>query len=282
MKCAELIDKVKLAASRCYADGELRSVVDIVVDHFWHLRYTDSLIDPDRELCAVDSRLLESVCSLVESGCPVQYITGCTEFCSLNFAVDKRVLIPRPETEELVAAIVERCAEREHLRVLDIGTGSGAIAVALAKYLRNAAVTAVDVSDDALVVARSNALSNQTEVRMLHCDVLTEELPSGEFDIVVSNPPYVAQSERSAMRGNVVDFEPHVALFVADHDPLLFYRTIAQKAAHRLSCGGWLWFEINERFGARTVDLLRTMGYDSVELHKDMSGKDRMVGARRS
>lgn len=216
----------------------------------------------------------------LEKGEPLQYILGKTEFFGLDFEVNSAVLIPRPETEELVDLIL-RENTTPGLRVLDIGTGSGCIAISLAANLKNPIVEAWDVSQDALNVARKNALNNNQSVEFHLKDVLScsgEEL-TGRFDIIVSNPPYVCDREKGEMHPNVLMHEPHLALFVPDHDPLIFYRKIAQLAQSMLKPNGKLYYEINQRFGAETLKLLTDLGFKNPELIPDIFGKDRMVKA---
>lgn len=216
---------------------------------------------------------------------PIQYILGETEFCGLTFNVASGVLIPRPETEELVSLISSDFQNVEKgLRLLDIGTGSGCIAVSLAKSLPTAVLTAWDVSTDALKIAQENATLNQVDVQFEKKDILTylpDTLDKGTWDLIVSNPPYVTQSESSEMEANVLDFEPHLALFVDNADPLLFYRTITDLAIGLLKPSGSLYFEINSRFGNETLELIQTYPFKEVVLLQDLSGKDRFIRAKR-
>jgi release factor glutamine methyltransferase len=188
------------------------------------------------------------------------------------------VLIPRPETEELVRRVLTENVAGGDFRVLDIGTGSGAIAIALARAWPEAVVEAIDISPGALAVARENGQRNGVQVRFSACDIL-QEVPSGQFDVIVSNPPYVRPSERAQMHPNVLDHEPGLALFVPEEDPLLFYRRIATVARDLLQPGGRLYFEINEAMGAEIARLLTRLGYTSVEIRTDLSGKERIAQA---
>ncbi|MBO4333876.1 MAG: peptide chain release factor N(5)-glutamine methyltransferase [Paludibacteraceae bacterium] len=218
------------------------------------------------------------LCRLLK-GEPVQYIEGEAVFYGLTFKVEDGVLIPRPETAELVDWVINDFHDAAPA-ILDVGTGSGCIAVALAHSLPAARVSAVDVSDKALSIAAQNAVANGVAVRFNKLNVLDEE-PDGFFNVVVSNPPYICESERSNMHHNVLDYEPALALFVPDNDPLLFYRRIAVMALKHLLRGGRLYFEINERFGVETVQLLTDLGFSDVSLRPDFFGKDRMVRASR-
>lgn len=222
---------------------------------------------------------LESKVKELSQGRPVQYVIGHSEFCGLDIEVREGVLIPRPETEELVAWVIEKAADIEHPRILDVCTGSGCIALALAARVGKASVVAVDISDEALTIARCNAERLQLGVEFIKDDAL-EHLPNiadRKFDIVVSNPPYIPISERESMHVNVVNFEPDIALFVADDDPLIFYREIAVTAKHILADNGYLLFEIHQPLAQQTVDMLRELGYDAVELRNDCFDKPRMI-----
>lgn len=225
----------------------------------------------------------------IAEGEPVQYVIGETEFCGLTFHVEPGVLIPRPETEELVQLVVNDYADSQaSVRLLDIGTGSGCIAVSLAHLLPGAKVEAWDISDDALMIAKGNAELNEVEVVFNKVDVLSFNAPNfqgstsiedAQFDIIVSNPPYICNKEKADMEENVLAHEPHLALFVPDDDPLLFYRTIARLGLTALSSGGSLYFEINREYGQETIAMLCELGYVKVELHKDQYGNDRMIHA---
>jgi len=209
---------------------------------------------------------------------PIQYILGETEFYGLPFNVNSSVLIPRPETEELVDWIIHDC-NQSNPKILDIGTGSGCIPISLVKNLPGASAEGWDISDEALIVAKENATINHVEVDFFHADVLNHNYPlqNQKYDIIVSNPPYVTISEQLSMLKNVVDYEPHIALFVPDADPLVFYRTIADLALIKLNPGGKLYFEINEQFGNETAELLALRGFINITLKKDINGKERMI-----
>ena len=212
---------------------------------------------------------------------PIQYVLGKTEFYGLPFKVNNHVLIPRPETEELVDWILKSNDKAESVNILDIGTGSGCIAIALAKKMPNNTVYALDVSDAALKVAQENAELNEVDINFIAEDILKVDSMDVKFNIIVSNPPYVREQEKEQMQANVVDYEPHEALFVKNNDALLFYRAIAVMAKENLHEGGALYFEINEFLGEETKSLLSDSGFSKVELKKDMSGKDRMIKATR-
>lgn len=209
---------------------------------------------------------------------PIQYIIGKTEFCGLTLKVSSDVLIPRPETAELVDWIVSDCPQ-SGLRVLDIGTGSGCIAITLAERMVEAEVSAWDISERALAVARENALHNNVRIAFSCMDVFNEPTGTSVFDIIVSNPPYITESERAEMERNVLDYEPETALFVPDTDPLRFYRRIAHIGNQMLKPGGKLFFEINRAYGSETAAMLKYGGYSQVEVRSDSYGNARMIKA---
>ena len=209
---------------------------------------------------------------------PIQYIIGETEFCDLKFKVNENVLIPRPETSELVYKIVERqkTKDKRQLSILDIGTGSGCIAISLAKNIPGSKVHALDISEKALEVAKENAINNNVDVTFINDDILSlKNNIDTKFDIIVSNPPYVRELEKADMRDNVLNWEPHNALFVSDNDPLIFYRNILEFAKTHLNENGEIWFEINEYLGKEMTDLCKEYGFSDIEIFKDFRGKER-------
>ena len=211
----------------------------------------------------------------------MQYILGTTSFYDLEFEVNNDVLIPRPETEELVAWIlsnIEITKSANKLKILDIGTGSGCIAISLAKNISNSEVFAIDVSEKALAVAQKNASTNEVKVIFIEENILNTESLHQTFDVIVSNPPYVRNLEKQEIHKNVLDYEPHLALFVEDDDDaLLFYRKIAHLAQKNLSENGQLYFEINQYLGKQMIELLQEKGFKNIELKKDIYGNDRMI-----
>lgn len=211
-------------------------------------------------------------------GKPIQYVIGKAPFYGREFLVNSSVLIPRNETEELVHLIIKE-NKKEGMRILDIGTGSGCIPITLALEIKGADVFGLDISEEALLVASHNAEELGVKVDFLKCNILNEKIPFKNLDIIVSNPPYVKVSEKELMHDNVLKYEPHLALFVMDDDPLLFYRHIAQKAKKALIPKGRLYFEINETLGAITSELLTENGYKDVQIIKDLNNKDRIVKA---
>lgn len=259
---------------------EAKSMARILMSHYLGVeRYAEQL-RPNAPVPPNDAAALLAATQRVCAHEPLQYVLGSTTFMGLNLQVDARALIPRPETEELVQWAQQTAMDRNAQRLLDIGTGSGCIAIALAHLLPNAQVHALDMSADALALAQSNAQRVGVQVAFHRANAL-EPLPAtlpAPFDLIVSNPPYVLDSERASMRPNVLQHEPWQALFVPDTDPLLFYRSIAQHAKDGLLApGGALLFEINETQGEQTCNMLCSMGFNGIELRRDMFGKERMV-----
>ncbi|WCT10108.1 peptide chain release factor N(5)-glutamine methyltransferase [Mucilaginibacter jinjuensis] len=233
---------------------------------------------PETELTDEQSEKLSTILNQLQTGEPLQYILGHTEFYGLKFEVNPNVLIPRPETEELVGWIIES-SELPPINILDIGTGSGCIAITLKHELKQATVSAIDISIGALETAKRNAANNQVEVNFIHADILAHEniKLDKKLDVIVSNPPYVTETDKRQMHTNVTDFEPHTALFVPEEDPLLFYNAIADFATKNLNDNGLLFFEINESYGEETIEMLNNKSFINIELRKDMSGRDRMI-----
>ncbi|MBL4653276.1 MAG: peptide chain release factor N(5)-glutamine methyltransferase [Flavobacteriales bacterium] len=233
-----------------------------------------------------DNQIIDiyDVISKLSLSIPLQYAIGETEFYGLKFKVTKSVLIPRQETEELVRWIINtlKTVTEYPIKILDIGTGSGCIPIVLAKNLSSAKVFGLDISVEALEIARQNNKINSVKVQFDEYDVLNNDLSSySNFDIIVSNPPYVLESEKILMHKNVLEYEPHLALFVKDSDPLVFYKRIAELAVKSLKTGGFLFFEINEKYGQETVNLLESLSYENVQLKKDINGKERMIRCKK-
>lgn len=265
-----------------YDEREARPVGQIVFEELLGVTPVMFALDKNRRISESDIVNIYRAIKRLNSGVPVQHITGKGYFRDLVLRVSGDVLIPRPETEELVQWIVDDFANAKHsgpLKIWDIGTGSGAIAVSLAAELNNVQVWASDVSEKALSIAQENCNTNGQHVRFFRQDILADALPDEQFDVIVSNPPYIRLSEKSLMRSNVLDHEPHSALFVPDEDPLLFYRAIGQKGIKLLNPGGKIYLEINEGLGQETCHLYESMGYVQVEIKKDLPGKDRFVKA---
>ncbi|NNJ89815.1 MAG: peptide chain release factor N(5)-glutamine methyltransferase [Eudoraea sp.] len=224
-----------------------------------------------------ESLFFEGLAAL-KLGRPIQYVLGTTSFLELTLRVNEHVLIPRPETEELVRWILkDHEGSRSKIKILDIGTGSGCIAIALAKYLPLAEVEAIDISEEALVVAKQNATKNEVTVLFKQADVRDIDIPQKEYDIIVSNPPYVLESEKVSMENHVKNAEPSRALFVPDKHPLLFYEYLAIVAQKALKKGGELYLEINQLYGKEVSDLLKEHGINDIEIRQDLHGKDRFI-----
>lgn len=276
-----------------YPAEEITSIKYLVLSDISNLSKAQLRAFTDLELNYEQWQNLDRIISELKTGKPVQYILGHTEFFGLTFKVTPSVLIPRPETEELVEWILlesqnSKLKSQKPFKILDVGTGSGCIPVTLKKHLPDAEVSGLDVSLDALKTAQQNAELNSVDVKFIDGDILNQgtailnNVKSGGlemFDIIVSNPPYVTEREKGDMHNNVLGFEPHLALFVKDNDPLVFYNAIADFALRQLEKGGLLFFEINENFGEQTVELLIHKQFKNIELRKDMRGRDRMVKA---
>jgi release factor glutamine methyltransferase len=239
---------------------------------------------PEKELTLTQQEEANNILTQLKTGKPLQYALGYTEFYGLKFLVNTSTLIPRPETEELVQWVLDSVEgyklKVEGLNLLDIGTGSGCIAISLKKNLPAAKVSAIDISVDALNTAKENAKLNEVEVNFIQADILNSQLATRNFQLIISNPPYVTLEDKKRMHTNVTDFEPHTALFVPEDDPLLFYRAIADFALINLMGNGLLFFEINESLGKETAALLQSKGFKNIELRQDMSGRDRMIKAK--
>lgn len=256
---------------------EVQAMIRIICEDVFNYDQVDVALRQDSELPEFAQERITGIVARLRRHEPLQYIVGSARFHGHRFKVTPAVLIPRPETEQLVDLIVDENTGSD-LRVLDMGTGSGCIAISLARALKFASVDALDVSRDALAVARENAATLKARVRLFESDMLAPQ-PSARYDIIVSNPPYVCWSEREAMDRNVKDYEPGQALFVPDNDPLLFYKAIAPYAAQSLERGGRLYLEINQRFGDEIKRLLEENGLDEVRIIEDSYGKVRFAAA---
>lgn len=260
-----------------YPIEEINTFYFLLCEAYLDKTRIDLALNPTEALSEVKvAAFLKAIGQLSEE-CPVQYILGSTEFMGLPFEVDRNVLIPRPETEELISWILSDSHKIKHL--LDIGTGSGCIPVVLAKHLSNARIDAMDISDKALEVAQRNASNNQVVVNFLQHNVLHLHALPATYDLIVSNPPYVRESEKKQMKNNVLKHEPELALYVPDEDPLLFYRHIAKLALTGLKNGGLLYFEINQYLGEELTALLKSLNFQNIELKKDIFGVHRMIRA---
>lgn len=259
-----------------YGNGEARAITDYVLDVCFGLSKADILCGAVDEMTAEKTAELNKIFGRLTEGEPVQYVLGRAEFSGRWFNVRPGVLIPRPETEELCAWITADSKASGSPKVLDIGTGSGCIAITLQLDMPESKVTAWDISADALDVARENAQQLGANVNFVKLDALNAK-PEGEWDVIVSNPPYICEKEKKDMAVNVLEHEPHTALFVPDADPLLFYRAITRLAVQTLSKGGRLYFEINPIYADDTCRMMQAEGMTAVELRSDMYGKQRMA-----
>lgn len=276
----ELYNKVWMSVAPLYDHPEPVAVAERICADLYSFDRFGMTLMPSAEVEGFDEEVFDRVCKRLAEGCPVQYVVGHTEFCDLRFAVREGVLVPRPETEQLVRLVAEKHSN-SGVRLMDIGTGSGAIAVSLAKLIEGARVTAVDVSEDALAVASENAAANDAKVEFVRADIFAYEPAPESLDVVVSNPPYIPESERSQMARNVVGYEPSLALFVPDHSPIMFYQRIADVALVALVAGGALYFEVHERYASEVAECLVCRGFVEVEVLEDFFSKPRIVSARK-
>jgi release factor glutamine methyltransferase len=275
------IQYIKSELKGLYPESEIDGFIRIIAETVLHLNYTEWLLRKELELLPADKKRIERVLERLKNNEPIQYIFGETEFFNLPLRVAPGVLIPRSETEELVQWILD-LKPMPDVRIVDVGTGSACIALALKKNVPQSELIAVDFSEDALRIAAENAIINKLDVQFLLADILSwEKQLWKKYDIIVSNPPYVRNSEKKLMHPNVLKHEPETALFVSDEDPLLFYRVIATFALKNLNVGGYLFFEINEAFGKQTIELLEQLGFRDIVLKKDINRKDRMVRCRK-
>ena len=267
--------------AQIYGEGEAKAIARTTYEVRYGLTLSDIYLGKDTQLSADCQTELQKIAKRLLQGEPIQYILGQAEFCGRTFMVNEHVLIPRPETAELCQWIIAT----DPAHILDIGTGSGCIAITLAADIPDAEVTAWDISEEALKVAKENAKRTNVHVSFEKVDVL--HLPSDirhqtpAFDLIVSNPPYICNKERETMEANVLEHEPHTALFVPDDDPLLFYRAIAQYGQTALKDGGWLYFEINPLYAEPLREMLSKMSYRDIEIKEDQFGKQRMIKAKK-
>ncbi|WP_435313602.1 peptide chain release factor N(5)-glutamine methyltransferase [Cellulophaga fucicola] len=260
-----------------YPVEEVNSFFYMAIEHYLGLQRFILAMQPDYVVAKEEEASLFLTINLLKKQVPIQYILGTAHFMGLDFSVSSNVLIPRPETEELVSWILSETPLDREVNILDIGTGSGCIAISLAKNLPNAKVFALDVSKDALLVAKKNADNNGVLVTFLEHNILQEPNLQQKFDVIVSNPPYVRELEKKEMTANVLKHEPSLALFVSDKEPLTFYNAITNFAVKHLNENGKLYFEINQYLGFETQELLEKQDFVTIELRKDMFGNDRML-----
>lgn len=262
-----------------YDKSELESMLYILFQHYFGVSKTDVVINKDRKLSESDLLLVIYAVKDLKKYKPLAYIIGEWEFFGLSFFVNKHVLIPRPETEELVQLIINDYDNHPPNNILDIGSGSGCIALSLKHHFKNTTVTAWDVSEEALKVIGKNANNLQLAIELQKVDALSNPDVNVKYDVIVSNPPYIMKKEQTQMHSNVLDYEPHLALFVPNENPLLFYDKISDIAVKHLTKNGSLYVEINEQFGEDVALLFNKKGFNKVEIIKDINGKNRMVRA---
>ena len=265
--------------SSLYDVMEAESFFYLILENRHQMKRIDLAINPELAFSIEEIKKWDAILEQLLLEIPIQYVLGTAHFYGLEFEVNENVLIPRPETQELVDWIINDCRlnKQSNIKVLDIGTGSGCIAISMAKNLDEAQVSAIDISDKALETACKNALDNGVVVDFYQKNILETTALEQQFDIIVSNPPYVRQLEKSEIKKNVLDNEPHLALFVADHDALVFYRKIAGLAQQNLVENGRLYFEINQYLGKEMMALLEEMNFRNITLRKDIYGNDRMI-----
>ena len=275
-----------------YPITEIDSFFFLLLEEYLGFRRVDIVLKSDFKITQETLNLLQSATKQLEKEVPLQYIIGKTEFYGLPFVVNKHVLIPRPETEELVACVVsessrfktfntstKQTTDKKQLKILDIGTGSGCIPISLKKQLPFAKISAIDISKEALTVAKKNAVLNNVDIHFILQDILKTVALDQHYDIIISNPPYVRELEKKELKNNVLKNEPHVALFVENDNPLIFYAKIAELAKNYLNKNGLLFFEINQYLGTETIDLVNKKGLKNIQLKKDMFGNDRIIVA---
>lgn len=282
-KAGSVLRQYELDLRTLYPIGEIKAIAALIFDHVLGWPAVDLALRRNEALSESDLLKVYLPLKRLRTGEPVQYVIGEVVFQGLRMKVDNSVLIPRPETEELVQLIRERNSSASPRSIMDIGTGSGCIALSLKSAFPLAHVIGTDISEAALDVAKRNAALNRLDVEWVLADALDRQsdLPRDQVDLMVSNPPYIPQSEGSTLATNVREFEPASALFVPDPDPLLFYRSIADRGRKLLAVGGQLWFEVHHRHGVDIIPMLKSMGYSRTELTRDLSGMDRFVHAER-
>lgn len=263
-----------------YPDTEIRSFSTLILEEITGFNRTEIILNKNTKFSDEQVLLVQSFVEKLKTYMPIQYVLGKTEFYGLQFSIRAGALIPRPETEELVEWIQQSIDPGQHFSFLDIGTGSGCIVLSVKSIFPHAQVSATDISQQALDLAKLNANQLKLDVNFFQHDILTSPLEPEAWDVIVSNPPYIPQLEMTEILPNVLDHEPHLALFVPNNDPLLFYRTIAERALKSLKKGGKLFFETHKDYGQACVQMLQQKGYVQVELKKDISGNDRMIKAQ--
>lgn len=277
MNLTEFKKSLSEALTDLYSKEEINSLYFTLVEHYTELTKVDALTQPNYVLSSQKQKMLKKCITELADSKPIQYILGETVFFGNRFFVNEDVLIPRQETEELIAWILENTPENQPFSLIDIGTGSGCIAISIAKERPKAHISALDISEKALAIAKQNALINHANICWIHQNILTTNQLPEKYDFIVSNPPYVRHSEKKEIHPNVLLHEPHLALFVSDENPLLFYEKIATLAQKHLNENGKLFFEINQYLSKETQELLEQIGFENTQLRKDLNGNYRMA-----
>ena len=286
MNIKKFRDYFNKTLKKLYPTSEIDTFLFLLLEEYLNFKRIDVVLKSNFKISPEDLILLKSSTKLLEQEIPIQYILGKTEFYGFPFILNEHVLIPRPETEELITSILEKVlktktfhtnAKEKQLKILDIGTGSGCIPISLKKSLPFAEITAIDVSNEALTIAKKNAVLNKVDINLTQQYILNTTSLNQLYDVIVSNPPYVRESEKKEIKNNVLNNEPHMALFVEDNNPLVFYNKIAELAKNHLSENGTLFFEINQYLGKETVELIKLKGFNKIQLKKDIFGRDRII-----
>lgn len=267
-----------------YGERETEAIIRLIFEHLKGWRPVDIILHSDDELSEFITNKIAEILRRLLRHEPIQYIIGKAYFYGLEFSVNPSVLIPRPETEELVKMLIDRAGQREDLHILDACTGSGCIALTLARNLRFPHITAIDISDNALAVAKENAKNLHAQINLIKADALSltaDSIPGAPWDFIISNPPYIDESEKKDMEKNVLDYEPAIALFVPDNDSLKFYKSIAHYGMLTLRAGGYIYFEINPLHAEAMLKMMSDMGFDNCLITKDMQGRNRYLTAQK-
>ena len=271
---------------KLYPTSEIDTFLFLLLEEYLNFKRIDVVLKSNFEISPEDLTLLKSSTKLLEQEVPIQYILGKTEFYGFPFILNEHVLIPRPETEELVTSVLNKISKLEplhpiekekKLKILDIGTGSGCIPISLKRSLPFAEITAIDIANEALIIAQKNASLNKVNINFIQQNILKTTGLDDIYDIIISNPPYVRVSEKIEIKNNVLKNEPHLALFVEDNNPLIFYSKIAELAKSHLTKNGILFFEINQYLGKETFELIKLKGFNKIQLKKDIFGHDRII-----
>jgi len=286
MNIKKFRDYFNITLKKLYPTSEIDTFLFLLLEEYLNFKRIDIVLKSNFEISSEDLIRLKSSTKLLEQEIPIQYILGKTEFYGFPFILNKHVLIPRPETEELVNTVLNKVSKLEplhpiekekKLKILDIGTGSGCIPISLKKNLPFAEITAIDISNEALTIAKKNASLNKVDINLIQQDILKTTELDDMYDIIVSNPPYVRASEIKEIKNNVLKNEPHIALFVEDNNPLIFYAKITELAKNYLTKNGVLFFEINQYLGKETVELIKLKGFNKIQLKQDIFGHDRII-----